>query len=160
LLALPAHSDEPPQPLAAKEWVTLRAMSRFGAYGDVCRKHMPGMEGAWERALAGINETVDRLTAEQLGTPRFSGLDRESVPAARAAELRRGIDSARSKLTTRLEGKDPYDHCPRFLRNAQDFDDNALRPIVKDALAAFQSLFKPAPTTAPSAPRSRPAPRG
>ena len=141
LWALPALSEEVAQPLTASEWVARRAMSRFSAYGEVCKLHMPGMTGAWERALANISDTVNRLTAEQLATSRFAELDKQSVPAARSAQLRRGIDGAQDKLKARLENQDPDATCPKFLRNAQGFDDDSIRPVVVDALAGFRALL-------------------
>ena len=145
LCALPVRSEEVPQPLSAREWVAIRAMSRISAYAEVCTKHMPGGKVTWDRALANISATVDRVTNEQLATPRFAGLERDSVPAATAAELRRGVEKARSELKTRIEMQDPDANCPKFLRNAQGFDDAAMRPIVVDALAGFRAMLAVAP---------------
>jgi hypothetical protein len=141
LWALPVRTEELTRPLTAVEWVTLGTMSRFGAYAEVCTRHMPGGRVTWERALANISATVDRLTGEQLATARFAGIDEESLPAASSAELRHSIDGARSKLATRLATQDPDINCPQFLRNAQGFDDDALRPIVIDALAGFKAML-------------------
>ncbi len=158
--ALPAHADEAPQPLSARAWVNLRVVGRFDAYAEVCTKHMDGAGGAWERALAGIRETVEYITTEQLSTTRYAALDKTTLPAATAAERLRSADRARAALESRLESQDPFNNCPRFLRNAQGFGDDDLRPIVKEALAGYQAMLAAAGgVTAPSAPRSRPAPR-
>jgi len=139
-----AQSGEPARPLTAREWVSLRAMNRFATYAGVCKPQMPGMDGAWDRALAGISTTIDRLTDQQLATPRFAGLGKASVPAAGYDSLLRRVDKARGELKKRLASQDPYDNCPRFLRNAQGFGDDDLRPIVIDALAGFRTLPKAA----------------
>jgi hypothetical protein len=148
LCALPARAAEPPQPLTAKEWVMRRTMSRFGTYAEVCKRHMPGMGGAWDRALAGIGDTVGRLTDQQLATARFAALGAASLPVATAAPRLLAVEKASAALAHRLEARDPYAHCPPFLRNAQDVDDEALRPIVIEALSGFQAMLagaRPAP---------------
>jgi len=147
--ALPVRSDEPPQPLTAREWVTLRAMSRMGAYAEVCAQRMQDTRPAWERALASIRATVTRVTEQQLATRRFAGLDTVSVAAGRSAELRNGVEAARTKLVARLETQDPDAHCLQYLRNAQGFDDEALKPIVVDALASFRAVFPAASSGRP-----------
>jgi hypothetical protein len=140
--APPARPGELARPLTAREWVALRAMSRFATYAEVCKPQMPGMDGAWDRALAGISTTIDRVIDQQLATQRFAGLGKVSVPAASYGNLLRGVDKARGELKKRLESQDPYDNCPKFLRNAQGFGDSDLGPIVIDALAGFRTLLK------------------
>jgi len=141
LAAIPAHSQGLGQSLAARDWVARSTMSRFSAYAEVCKPHMPGMTGAWERALANIRAAVERVAAQQLATSQFTGLDKESLPAARSVELRRGVDKAQGTLTAWLENQDPDGACPKFLRSAQGFDDESIRPIVIDALVGFRAML-------------------
>lgn len=142
--AISAHAEDLAQPLSARDWVERRVMGRFDAYAEVCTRHMAGAGGAWERALAGINDTVERVTAGQLATRRFAALAKATVPAAAVAQRLRDADGAQAALKARLESQAPFDNCPRFLRNAQDFGDNDLKPIVQEALAGFQSMLAPA----------------